>query len=461
MCRCLWICYFFDYNLTEENNLRLPIPGQYFSKLVWLTMINLFGQLFYHCIAAYLRVSKAYTKGNKPWIRRFHFLSTTLVFPLAFTVVFLFWAYVAIVGAVQPPYSYTAWCGYVGRFTSLATSLSQKTKAFITIAAFVCIYLSWVHYVFYAHSFWAYPILGELSTPARMIFFFGCSVLISSMFLIGDFVGSFVSKPTTHPIATKVGGARNKRKAKCQKYGLFRVLIYGIILGVYAGSLVYDVRFIPRLGAHWWVYKLVMLSMISFTIQTVYSLICFICALFDWNEEVIHAKQIKQAHVPSYWRQTKLHRLCDFLYSTCVFPVGMATCLMFWALYSVDPQLVMPHWVAKLIPPWLNHVQHTAPMAFILVDTLLTCHHAPTRKVGSIAVVSQFLFYVVIIFAVRFIDGYWLYPIFDKLANEQIALLLTTAGIIFWFLYLIGDGLNTMLWGKAPHAAIPVRSKQK
>lgn len=74
------------------------------------------------------------------------------------------------------------------------------------------------------------------------------------------------------------------------------------------------------------------------TLQAVYSLICFVCALFDWNEEVkqivnaqckfnvfkvIHRKQIKSAHVPSYWRQTKLHRICDFMYTTSVFPVGM------------------------------------------------------------------------------------------------------------------------------------------
>ena len=49
--------------------------------------------------------------------------------------------------------------------------------------------------------------------------------------------------------------------------GLFRVIIYGIILGVYASALIYDIRFVPRLGAQWWIYKLVMLSMLN--------LVCF------------------------------------------------------------------------------------------------------------------------------------------------------------------------------------------
>uniref|UniRef100_A0A183BSH0 MARVEL domain-containing protein n=1 Tax=Globodera pallida TaxID=36090 RepID=A0A183BSH0_GLOPA len=158
------------------------------------------------------------------------------------------------------------------------------------------------------------------------------------------------------------------------------------------------------------------------------------------------------AHVPSYWRRSRLHRICDFVYATAAFPVGMASCLMFWALYVADPDLVMPAWVAKLVPNWLNHVSHTAPVAFVLVDTLLTCHHAPDRKVGSAVVAALFFCYVGIIFAARFLNGVWLYPIFDRLSNQQIAGLFSTAGALFWFLYLIGDGLNMALWGKAPHS---------
>lgn len=243
--------------------------------------------------------------------------------------------------------------------------------------------------------------------------------------------------------------------------GLFRVLIYGIILGVYASGLLYDIRFVPRLGGQWWVYKLVMLSMLNLTLQTVYSVICFFCALFDWNEEVVHKEQYnKHVHVPSYWRGTRLHRACDFIYFTSVFPVGMACSLMFWSLYAVNPELIMPAWVSKMVPNWLNHVSHTAPIAFVLVDTLLTCHHAPDRKIGSIVVVSLFLCYLGIIFGVRFLYGYWLYPIFERLNVDQITVLLVCAGVLFWFLYLIGDGLNMMLWGKATHSTESVKGKK-
>jgi len=124
----------------------------------------------------------------------------------------------------------------------------------------------------------------------------------------------------------------------------------------------------------------------------------------------------------------------------------------FWALYAVEPTFVMPKEWARLVPAFHNHVTHTAPVAFLLIDTLLTCHHAPGRATGSLVVLGCFSIYLAIIFGVRFLEGYWLYPIFDKLQKQQIALLLAVAGALFWFLYLIGDGLNTMLWGKAPHA---------
>jgi len=234
--------------------------------------------------------------------------------------------------------------------------------------------------------------------------------------------------------------------------GFFRILIYGIILGVYTSTLIYDIRFMPRmLASQWWMYKLVMLTMINLCLQTAYSIICFLCSVFDWNEELIHSKEIKHAHVPSYWfeRRTRLHKICDFMYATSVFPVGMSTCLLFWALYAVDPEFVMPS--SMPIPAWLNHVTHTAPLAFILVDTILTCHHAPSRKNGSICIFLFYVAYLMIIFGVRFIEGYWLYPIFYKLSADKIALLLTIAGVLLWFLYLIGDGLNALLWGKAPH----------
>uniref|UniRef100_A0A7E5A186 Androgen-induced gene 1 protein n=1 Tax=Panagrellus redivivus TaxID=6233 RepID=A0A7E5A186_PANRE len=241
--------------------------------------------------------------------------------------------------------------------------------------------------------------------------------------------------------------------------GFFRVVIYGIIFGVWSGSLYYDVQYMPRVGFESWFSKLVMLTMLNFVLQTVYSTICFICAVLDWIEESRLAKLRKPGkkalvtqHVPSYWRLTPLHKACDFMYATSAFPVGMATSLLFWGLYIANPEFVIPKWATNLIPQWHNHVTHTAPVAFLLIDTLLTCHHAPSKKTGSLVIGALYLIYLSIIFYVRIRFGHWLYPVFNYISNELIFGLLVGGGLALWLLYLIGDGLNIMLWGQAPHA---------
>ncbi|VDN59678.1 unnamed protein product [Dracunculus medinensis] len=118
--------------------------------------------------------------------------------------------------------------------------------------------------------------------------------------------------------------------------GFFRLSIYSIIAAVFIYSMAYDVLYIPRIGHSWWIYKLTMLTIIN-----------------------------------------------------------LITCLLYWSLYLIDPKLVIPDWAISLIPSFLNQVSHTAPIPFILVDTLLTCHHAPPLRTGfvvSLAIVCIYYF---------------------------------------------------------------------
>jgi len=243
--------------------------------------------------------------------------------------------------------------------------------------------------------------------------------------------------------------------------GLFRISIYSIIFGVYAYTLVYDVRFLPRIGIEWWLQKLVMLSVLNLVLQTFYSGLCLICAIFDWTTESKEPTCKSHKHVlPSYWRNTRTHNICDFTYFTSAFPVGMATCILYWAIYLINPDAVMPAWVAKMLPRWYNLVIHCAPVGFLLIDTLLTCHHAPSRGKASAVVLSLFAFYTLLILTIKHLNGYWLYPIFDLLTLQYQIALVVIGGVLFWFLYLIGDGLNTALWGRASHATPSVKSKK-
>ncbi|VDD96555.1 unnamed protein product, partial [Enterobius vermicularis] len=151
---------------------------------------------------------------------------------------------------------------------------------------------------------------------------------------------------------------------------------------------------------------------------------------------------------PSYWRNSRLHRICDFTYYTSVFPVGIATCLLFWILYLIDPGLVMPAWAERIIPRFLNHVTHTAPLFFISVDTLLTCHQAPKRKTGLLVAAALLAFYFSLLYFVRWYHGYWLYPVFEFFTQSYHLAFILVASALFCSIYIIGDIVNSMLWGK-------------
>ncbi|KAK6112040.1 FAR-17a/AIG1-like family protein [Brugia pahangi] len=180
---------------------------------------------------------------------------------------------------------------------------------------------------------------------------------------------------------------------------------------------------------------------------------CFICALMDTLRETTdYGPHKKHPTTPSYWRNSKLHRISDFMYFTSVLPVGAITCLLFWSLYALEPTLVIPKWAEELIPPFMNHITHTAPLPFILVDTLLTCHRAPSRKIGSIIIIALVIFYFSIIFGVRYFDGYWLYPFMEYLSVLAFTIMFFISLIFLWLIYILGDTMNVMLWGGATHS---------
>ncbi|VDM67439.1 unnamed protein product [Strongylus vulgaris] len=78
----------------------------------------------------------------------------------------------------------------------------------------------------------------------------------------------------------------------------------------------------------------------------------------------------------------------------------------------------MPEWVAKLIPQWLNHVTHTLPVLYVGFD-LLTVRRSPPPHGKSLQMAGlHVLVYFLIIMAVRFFDGYWLYPLLEILPWE-------------------------------------------
>uniref|UniRef100_A0A0N5AMI9 Transmembrane protein 147 n=1 Tax=Syphacia muris TaxID=451379 RepID=A0A0N5AMI9_9BILA len=81
----LWGAYQDSQIISGPN---LPIKGNFFSRVVWLTTIDLYIQIFYHLYSAYLSTRSASRKHSA---KTYHLLSNALVLPASFAVGSLFW----------------------------------------------------------------------------------------------------------------------------------------------------------------------------------------------------------------------------------------------------------------------------------------------------------------------------------------------------------------------------------
>ena len=48
---------------------------------------------------------------------------------------------------------------------------------------------------------------------------------------------------------------------------------------------------------------------------------------------------------------------------------------IFWTLYFIDIDLIIPKKIEELIPNWQNHIMHTLPLIVIFVEMLIKEHY--------------------------------------------------------------------------------------
>ncbi|CAD5228916.1 unnamed protein product [Bursaphelenchus okinawaensis] len=162
-------------------------------------MITFVGLTIYHTIGAVL--SLVSLRKNSKILKYFHFVATSLLFPLATTVVTLFWSLYlydrkTLITEEAEFLMEHEWFNHSLHTTPLigmvVDSLAwrhprpHKKSALKAIFLFTVVYLIDIHYVWYVSGFWAYPILGQLNELERLAFILVCCAVIFSAFLISD-----------------------------------------------------------------------------------------------------------------------------------------------------------------------------------------------------------------------------------------------------------------------------------
>ncbi|CAI2355674.1 unnamed protein product [Caenorhabditis sp. 36 PRJEB53466] len=188
----------YAYVAYEDSNIvsgpLLPIPYNTFSRFVWLTIIDLYMQTLYHTVGFILTI----VSPNKRHVI-FDYWARALVGPVGVAMTVLFWGLYLFDPATLAKDEMARkilalfWFNHglhtLPAITAHLDLLICKHSSFSRsailkgIATFCTLYLIDLHYVYYSSGFWAYPILGELAPPFRLLFIAACMFVVFLAYL--------------------------------------------------------------------------------------------------------------------------------------------------------------------------------------------------------------------------------------------------------------------------------------
>ncbi|KAM3863005.1 androgen-dependent TFPI-regulating protein [Diretmus argenteus] len=161
---------------------------------------------------------------------------------------------------------------------------------------------------------------------------------------------------------------------------------------------------------------------------------------------------------PGKRSESVLNRCKDLLFSVFAFPVGMFVVLLFWTIFAYDRELVYPATIDAFFPPWINHSMHSFVLPVLLGEVLVQPHVYPKTKHGLAALGVVGLSYLCWVIWVYLSVGIWVYPLLGLLSNAGlVGFFLFNMSVVTLF-YLLGDTLNSYVWGKQPQR---VRDKEQ
>lgn len=124
-------------------------------------------------------------------------------------------------------------------------------------------------------------------------------------------------------------------------------------------------------------------------------------------------------------------------------------CVVFWGIWSIDRELVMPRIYDEIIPTWQNHAMHTLPIFTTLLDNYLVHHPYPKFTTGVQLTILFAGSYLGLTFYLAYAYSIWLYPILKVLDfTARSAFFIGVAASLF-VVYKIGEGINSLFWSKA------------
>ncbi|XP_064597306.1 androgen-induced gene 1 protein-like isoform X2 [Liolophura sinensis] len=149
---------------------------------------------------------------------------------------------------------------------------------------------------------------------------------------------------------------------------------------------------------------------------------------------------------PAQRKKSSLKAFIDKFLASIGFPMGVFVVTTFWAIFYVDRELVFPRKLDGIIPPWLNHIMHTVPLPFLLLDKYMVYHEYPPRGKAMLTTIVFASVYQAWILWIAYYTNFWVYPVLEVLNNAQRCVFFLTLWAFLISIYLLGEGLSGFWW---------------
>ena len=175
-------------------------------------------------------------------------------------------------------------------------------------------------------------------------------------------------------------------------------------------------------------------------LQTLYFGMCLSRDIIDWKK--------KSPGGRDHHSLQSLQKFIDQTHAMFVFPIGMFVVITFWAIYLFDRELIFPSYLDSIIPAWLNHIMHTFPLFFLLMDKWTVHHRYPSKRRGLLGALFFTSVYTFWILWLAFLKGIWVYPVLEVLELKQRFFFIGVLWMFVVSIYLLGESLTIFLWRK-------------
>ncbi|CAH0714529.1 unnamed protein product, partial [Brenthis ino] len=136
-----------------------------------------------------------------------------------------------------------------------------------------------------------------------------------------------------------------------------------------------------------------------------------ICIYCDWCT-------LKQKHQRKHVKLFSEVR--TFMFTNLIFPVTTFADILFWRLWFLNRELLMPLSTDKVIAVWEHHSMHTASLIFVFMDLVIVFRERPKNILPGVVALLGFITVYTCVCVFSLLNGEYVYPLLKLFKGHKL-----------------------------------------